>query len=381
METAQTKLRILHVISNLEVGGAEMNLLRLVQSMPKEFDNPVVSLTTIGPVGEKIRDLGAHVQALSMKKGVPDPRGAMKLAGIVNRFQPDIIQCWMYHANLLGLAVSRGRRLVWNIRCTDMDLGRYGMIYRWTVRAGALFSTLPDAVVVNSLAGRAFHASLGYAPKKWEVIMNGFDTTLYRPDASSGQEIRARLGILEDAPVIGLVNRYDPMKDHATFFRAALLLSQKNSAVHFILAGKGVTEGSPEISPHLGIMEKIRNIHLMGHRDDIPRVLNALDIASSSSISEGLPNAIGEAMATGIPCVVTDAGDSALLVGDTGIVVPKRDPEALCSAWQRLLDAGIDFRKTMGERARKRIMGHYSLQAMIRRYEALYINLITNRES
>lgn len=119
----------------------------------------------------------------------------------------------------------------------------------------------------------------------------------------------------------------------------------------------------------------------MGHRDDIPQVLNALDIASSSSISEGLPNAIGEAMATGVPCVVTDVGDSALLVGDTGIVVPKRDPEALCSAWQRLLDAGADFRKTMGERARKRIMDHYGLQAMIRRYEALYINLITNRES
>ena len=382
METAQTKLRILHVISNLEVGGAEMNLLRLVQSMPKEFDNPVVSLTTIGPVGEKIRDLGAHVQALSMKKGVPDPRGAMKLAGIVNRFQPDIIQCWMYHANLLGLAVSRGRRLVWNIRCTDMDLGRYGMIYRWTVRTGALFSFLPDAVVVNSLAGRDFHASLGYSPKKWDVITNGFDTAVYRPEASWRQHVRSELAIPGNAPVIGIVNRYDPMKGHATFFRAASLLSQANEAVHFVLAGRGMTGNNPEISSSLGAMKNKRNIHLLGERDDIPQVLNALDIATSSSIyGEGLPNAIGEAMATGIPCVVTDAGDSALLVGDTGIVVPKRDPEALCSAWQRLLDAGIDFRKTMGERARKRIMGHYSLQAMIRRYEALYINLITNRES
>ncbi|HNR50781.1 MAG TPA: glycosyltransferase, partial [Deltaproteobacteria bacterium] len=129
------------------------------------------------------------------------------------------------------------------------------------------------------------------------------------------------------------------------------------------------------------VVEKIRNIHLMGHRDDIPRVLNALDIASSSSISEGLPNAIGEAMATGVPCVVTDAGDSALLVGDTGIVVPKRDPEALCAAWQRLLDAGPDSRRAMGERARKRIMDHYSLQAMINRYEDLYRNLTSGRES
>ena len=381
MKTAKTKLGILHVISTLEVGGAEMNLLRLVRSISREFDNHVVSLTTIGPLGDKIRDLGVHVQALSMKKGVPDPRGVMKLAGIIRRFQPDIIQCWMYHANLLGLAVSRRRCLVWNIRCTDMDLAGYGMVYRWTARAGALFSSIPDAVVVNSLAGRDFHASLGYSPRKWDVIANGFDTAIYRPDASSGQYIRTRLGIPEDAPAIGLVNRYDPMKDHATFFRAASLLSQKNSAVHFILAGKGVTEGSPEISSHLGVMEKIRNIHLMGHRDDIPRVLNALDIASSSSISEGLPNAIGEAMATGIPCVVTDAGDSALLVGDTGFVVPKRDPEALCAAWQRLLEAGPDSRRAMGERARNRIMEHYNLQAMIKRYEDLYRNLTSGRES
>ncbi|MGB4109015.1 MAG: glycosyltransferase [Desulfomonilia bacterium] len=381
METAITKLRILHLISTLDVGGAEMNLLRLVRSISREFDNHVVSLTTIGPLGDKIRDLGVHVQALSMGKGMPDPRGVVKLAGVIRRFQPDIIQCWMYHANLLGRAVSRKRRLVWNIRCTDMDLAGYGVVYRWTVRAGALFSSIPDAVVINSLAGRDFHASLGYSPRKWDVIANGFDTAIYRPDASSGQYIRARLGIPEGAPVIGLVSRYDPMKDHATFFRAASLLSQKNSAVHFILAGRGMTEGSSELSPHLAVVEKIRNIHLMGHRDDIPRVLNALDIASSSSISEGLPNAIGEAMATGVPCVVTDAGDSALLVGDTGVVVPKRDPEALCAAWQRLLDAGPDSRRAMGERARKRIMDHYSLQAMINRYEDLYRNLTSGRES
>jgi glycosyltransferase involved in cell wall biosynthesis len=128
--------------------------------------------------------------------------------------------------------------------------------------------------------------------------------------------------------------------------------------------------------PHAG------HVHLLGEQRDVPRLLNAFDIAtSSSSYGEGLPNAIGEAMATGIPCVVTDAGDSALLVGDTGIVVPKRDPGALCAAWQWLLDAGSDFRRAMGERARKRIMEHYSLQVMIRRYETLYRNLTSGRRS
>lgn len=379
MKQAEAKIRILHVISTLDVGGAEMNLLRLVQSLSEQYENRIVSMTTIGPVGEKIRDLGTPVQALSMKKGVPDLHGVMKLMRIVRHFNPDIIQCWMYHANLLGLTISRRRHLVWNIRCSDMDLGRYGMIYRWTVRAGALFSPFPDTVVVNSLAGRDFHASLGYSPKKWDVITNGFDTAVYRSDASSGQQIRAQLAIPANAPVIGLVNRHDPMKGHTTFFHAASLLYQINKGAHFILAGRGVTGNNPEISSLLGAMKNTQNIHLIGERDDIPQVLNTLDIATSSSYGEGLPNAVGEAMATGIPCVVTDAGDSAVLVGDTGIVVPKKDPQALCSAWQRLLDAGPDYRKAMGERARKRIMDHYSLPSMICRYDTLYRNLIGDR--
>jgi len=381
-ECIEPRIRVLHLISTLDIGGAEMNLLRLVQGISKRYESHVVSLTSIGPLGERIRELGTDVQALGMKKGLPDPRGVIRLARIVRRFNPHVIQSWMYHANLLGLITAYRIPLVWNIRCSDMDLRRYGRIYRWTVKAGALFSPLPDAVVVNSIAGKNFHGSLGYSPRTWTVIHNGFDTAVYRPDESSRRSVRKQLGIPDAAPVIGLMNRYDPMKDHATFFRAATLLSSMDATVHFILAGRGVSEENPALSSLMSMMPHAGHVHLLGEQRDVPRLLNAFDIAtSSSSYGEGLPNAIGEAMATGIPCVVTDAGDSALLVGDTGIVVPKRDPEALCAAWQRLLDAGPDSRRAMGERARKRIMDHYSLQAMINRYEDLYRNLTSGRES
>lgn len=194
--------------------------------------------------------------------------------------------------------------------------------------------------------------------------------------------MRKRLGIPETAPVIGLTNRYDLMKDHATFFRAASLLSGTDASAHFILAGRGVSEDNPALSSLLGMVPHVRHVHLLGERHDVPGLINAFDIAaSSSSYGEGLPNAIGEAMATAVPCVVTDVGDSAALVGDTGIVVPKKDPQALCAAWQSLLDAGPDFRRAMGKRARKRIMEHYSLAAMIRRYESLYQDLTADPSS
>jgi glycosyltransferase involved in cell wall biosynthesis len=379
---AEPGVRVLHLISTLDVGGAEMNLLRLVQGISKGYESHVVSLTSIGPLGKRIRDLGIGVEALGMKKGLPDPRGVIRLARIVRRFDPHVIQCWMYHANLLGLVVSGRRPLVWNIRCSDMDLRGYGRIYRWAVKAGALFSPLPDAVVANSLAGKNFHGSLGYSPRTWTVIPNGFDTAVYRPDEPSRRSVRKRLGIPDAAPVIGLTNRYDLMKDHATFFRAASLLSGTGASVHFILAGRGVSEDNPALSSLLGTMPHVRHVHLLGERQDVPGLINAFDIAaSSSSYGEGLPNAIGEAMATAVPCVVTDVGDSAALVDDTGIVVSKKDPQALCAAWQSLLDAGPDFRKAMGIRARKRIIEHYSLQSMISRYEALYRDLTTGPES
>jgi glycosyltransferase involved in cell wall biosynthesis len=372
--------RVLHLISTLDVGGAEQTLYRLVTGMNgSSFSNMVVALTSMGHTGNMIREAGITACSLDMKKGVPNPRGLFSLARIMNEYRPHIIQGWMYHANLMALFFRNKGQVIWNIRCSDMDLASYGPLYRFTVRAGSLFSRFPDSIITNSCAGRSYHEGIGYAPKAWEVIPNGFDTTLFQPDQATGQEIRAPLDISGDAPVIGLIARFDPMKDHGTFLAAARLLLRSHPAAHFLLAGKGVSRENPYLRFLAEQTEQPSRIHLLEERKDISRILNALDIASSSSISEGLPNAVGEAMATGIPCVVTDAGDSAVLVGETGIVVPKKDPQALCSAWQRLLDAGPDYRKAMGERARKRIMDHYSLPSMICRYDTLYRNLIGDR--
>lgn len=371
-------IKILHLISTLDVGGAEQYLSRLVSSRDEaSYNSIVVSMTDIGPIGQDMRKQNVTVHSLNMKKGIPDPRGISRLNRLVSSFQPRIIQCWMYHANLLGLLFARNRHLVWNIRCSDMDLSRYGFVYKCAVRAGAAFSKIPDAVIANSFAGKRFHEGLGYNPGRWEIIPNGFDTRLFKPDSSARERMRHELGISENAPVIGLIARFDPMKDHVTFFHAAHILLRSHLNAHFILAGRGISEENSELMTLIQDFKKHDNIHLLGERSDIPQILPALDIVSlSSAWGEGLPNAIGEAMAAGVPCVVTDVGDSRILVGDTGHVVPKMNPEITARAWKQLIDAGPDHMHLLGSKARKRIEQYYSLDSSAGQYDQLYRDLI-----
>lgn len=369
-------LRILHLISTTDVGGAEQSLARLVSRLDRaQFDNRVVSMTTLGPVGTEIQKAGIAVAALGMHKGLPDPRGIIRLARIVRHFKPDIIQGWMYHANLLSLVFRHKCKIFWNIRCSDMDLSQYGLIYRWTVKAGAWLSGWPDLVIANSEAGRKWHEKLGYHPSKWEVIPNGIDTELFKPDSKAGMLIRQELGISENAVVIGLIARFDPMKDHATFFKAAALLQADQPDIHFILAGRDVDLYNRTIQNQLAGLPKPEQVHLLGERADIPAVLNALDLACLNSISEGFPNVLAEAMSCGLPCVSTAAGDAAEIIANTGLIVPPAMPQALAVALKKLCNLDRIKRQELGRHARQRVLANYSLEHFIQSYAALYQNL------
>lgn len=368
-------IRILHLISTTDVGGAEMSLARLVAGLDRgHFESLVISMTTLGPIGLEIQNTGIRVEALGMLKGLPDPRGIVRLARIVQQFKPDIIQGWMYHANLLSLLFRRGRKVFWNIRCSDMDLNQYGPIYSWTVKAGARLSGKPDLVIANSKAGRKWHEKLGYHPNKWEVIPNGIDTDIFKPDHDAGKQIRQELGIPQDARVIGLIARFDPMKDHATFFKAAAILQNDLPDVHFILAGRGVDQANRSIQEMMAVFSKPEQVHQLGERADIPAVLNALDIACLSSISEGLPNALAEAMSCGVPCVSTTVGDAAAIIADTGLTVPPVEPQDLAAALKELCNLDRANRQELGRQARQRIIENYSLERFIQSYAALYQN-------
>ncbi|HEX8948307.1 MAG TPA: glycosyltransferase [Dissulfurispiraceae bacterium] len=370
-------MKVLHIIVDLSTGGAEMMLYKLLSSMDRTaFEQEVVSLTDIGEVGEKIRKLDIPVHALGMRKQMPNPLLVLKLSRWIRRRRPDMIQTWMYHADLVGglaAKMSGGVPVVWGIRHTNLDPAyNRRMTLRVARLCASLSERLPARIVCCSEAARLTHEAIGYVPGKITVIPNGFNSQTFKPDPSARLSVRKELGLAGDVLLIGLVARFNPQKDHLTFVRAAALLHERLPEVHFVLCGDGITAENPELKEWIEDAGIRRVCHLLGKRTDIPRLTASFDIAASSSCGEGFPNAVGEAMACGIPCVVTDAGDSAFLVGDTGRVVRPMDSPGLAAAWMEVISLGRDERFRLGLSARRRVEEHFSLPAVAARYETLY---------
>lgn len=373
------KIKILHLITDLDSGGAEIMLFKLLSAMNRDsFDSLVVSMTDIGPIGKKIEKVGIPVWPLKMRKGVPSWKGFQAYWKILGRSKPDIIQTWMYHADLLGTLAGRNKKnskLIWNIRCSNMDFSQYRRLTYWVVKLCAWFSSLPEAVIVNSKQGQAHHRQMGYHPKRWELIPNGFDLQNFTQDPQARKDVRKELGLKENSILIGMIARFDPMKDHQIFLAAATQMARENPDIFFLLVGEGVTVENSFFRSFLTKDQLSGRLFLLGYRDDIARLNASLDLATSSSRGEGFPNTIGEAMACGVPCVVTDAGDSAYLVGDSGFIVPSKDSQALLEAWKRLLGLGLEERKALGSKARQRVEDLFDLDKIAAKYETLYRQL------
>lgn len=364
---------VVHVITGLGQGGAERMLQKLVSRMDSSrFRSAVISLSDEGVLGSHIRSLGVPVHALGMRANTPDPLPLVKLALLLRRFRPQLVQTWMPHADLMGTLAARAAfvpHLAWNIRCSDVDYSKYGASTRWAVKLLSRASSVPDVVVANSHAGKVSHERLGFAPRSWRIIPNGFDVERFRPLPEQRHRLREQLALPPDAFVIGLVARYDVMKDHATALAALRLLPE----AHLVAAGRGVTPDNPA----LAAADLRGRLHLLGPQDDVRNIFAGCDIATlTSAFGEGFPNAIGEAMACGIPVVTTDVGDAGAIVGDTGLVVEPQSPAALASAWQIMLREGEMKRRDRGSRARDRVIEHWSLDAVVRTYERVYSEVV-----
>ena len=363
---------ILHVITDLYLGGAETMLARLVEAQPGLAERTtVVSLLPAGFYAERLRAAGATLVELDFRNVARIPAGLARLRRIIADEKPDIIQGWMYHgdlAALLGLSLAGRRRttlLAWNIRCSSLDFSRYSRLLRLVVRACAALSSTPDLVIANSAAGMESHRALGYRPVRSEIVPNGLEVDRYKPDAAARAHIRRELGIADDAVVLAHVARVDPMKDHAGFLRAMALLPD----VQALLVGAGTEK-----------LAAARNVHRLGRRADVPRLLAAADIVvSSSAFGEGFSNAIAEGMACGLTPVATDVGDARIIIGDTGLVVPPGRPEALADAIRTIIAEPPARRRDRGEQARARIVENYSLEQAQQRFADLYADLLQRR--
>jgi len=300
----------------------------------------------------------------------------LSLIRLARSIKPDLIQGWMYPGSLAAQFVqlsSRPRaRVLWSIRNSILLPMQEKRLTVALIRLGAFMSRLPDGIVYVSHANRAQHEALGYFNKNNYVVPNGFDTSLFAPSIESRRQMRAELGVPDNIILVGLIARFHPSKDHDNFLRAAALLLQGCENVRFVVCGRGVDSDNSSINKlagELGIGEKLL---LLGERHDIPRLMTALDVLSSSSSNESFHNVIGEAMSSGLPCVATSVGGVPWLLGDTGLLAPPRNPEALAQGLKKLIDLGSPGRRLLGDAARRRIIDHFSLKAVARQYESLY---------
>jgi len=371
------KIKIVHIIAALNVGGTEMMLYKLLSRMRRDrFENIVITLKEKGSLSRDFESQNIRVYNVGGMGGILKISALIRLLKILREINPDIIQGWLVHGNFAAQITSfflpYRLSILWNIRYAALPKSETKNSTLLIIKFLSFLSSLPKKIIFNSKTSANDHIRMGYQRDKNCIIPNGFDIKLFSPSEENRRSVRLELNIPEKAILIGLIGRFDPLKDHRCFLKAGEKLLRNKREVYFLLAGREVDLQNRhliQLIEKLGISGKV---FLLGERRDVHRITAALDIAACSSVSEGFPNVIGEAMSCGIPCVVTDVGDSAWIVGDSGMVVPPCNHEALCEAWQKMIELGSVKRQILGEKARERIKNHFSIQMIVEKYEQLY---------
>jgi glycosyltransferase involved in cell wall biosynthesis len=373
---------ITHIITDLDTGGAEIMLSKLLKTVDcQRFPSRVISLTTTGSIGQQIEALGISVSAMGMKPGQISLSDITHLTEEIIKQDPAIVQTWMYHADLLGgLAAKRAgiRQIAWNIRNSTLDWKKSKTSTMFIVAICALLShSIPKKIVICSQAAAKVHRKAGYNEKKMRVIPNGFDLTIFKPDRNAGFRLRESLGLGEHVPVVGLAARFDKQKDHETFIRSAEIVLKSLPEAQFILCGDGITAKNPSITRWLSTFGVADHFHLLGRWTDMAQFHSACDVAvSSSAYGESFSNVLGEAMACGVPCISTRVGGAEELMGNIGRIVPPGDPIRLGEAVSEILLMPEDQHQDMSRMCRERVQQNFDINHIARTYMRFWEELI-----
>jgi glycosyltransferase involved in cell wall biosynthesis len=367
--------RVVVLLRKLDVGGAERQIIEFARGCSGgNLDLTIVSFYDGGELLETATWIEG-VRCVSLgKRGRWETLSFMVRAWrTIRALRPDVVYGYQTVANELSLVIGRlvGARVVWGIRASNIDHAQYGWSWRLLFRAGVLLSRFADLIIANSEAGARYVAGQGYPADRIVVIPNGINTEHFAPDRAAGQSLRVEWGIPATTPVVGLVARLDPIKDHETFLRAAALVHASRPDVKFVCVG----DGDPTYRRQL--LDRSRELGLetvvqwTGTEHRMAAVMSAFEVLCSSSVAEGFSNVVGEAMACGTPCVVTDVGDSARVVADCGAVVPPSSPQALSDALLSLLALAPERRRQLGAQARQRVAEHFSVPRLVARTQAV----------
>jgi glycosyltransferase involved in cell wall biosynthesis len=370
-------MNVLHIIIGLDVGGAEMMLKRLVESHAGNlaYRHVVVSLADIGKLGPQLQSNGVKVYSLGMRSALGIPLVLWRLVRLIRVSRPDIIQTWMYHADLLGGLAARmagNRHVIWGIRTTDVRAGGSSatVIVRWL--CARLSNWVPQMIVCAAEASRQSHIAVGYDAKKMVVVPNGYDFSWLKASFEERQSLRHQCGINQNDVVVGSLGRFHAVKDQENFVRAASLLAPQYPQLRFLMLGRGLDWDNAQLVDWIVSTGFKDRFILLGERKDVPQCLAAMDIFCLHSRTEGFPNVLAEAMAMGLPCITTDVGDAAMLLADTGVVVPKENSAALAQGVEKLLALDLDARHALGMRAKARVEAEFSMARARERFEEIY---------
>lgn len=368
-------MKILFLIRSLEAGGAERQLVLTAKDLAKRGHSVTILTFYSGGFYESELE-GAAARLISLNK-----TGRWDLLGfywrLIKRLRfesPDVLYSFLDSANVFSILCKPflfNKKIVWGVRASNMDLSAYPWISRWSYKAECFFSRFADRIIANSHAGLDYAVAHGFPREKMCVVHNGIDTEYFAPDHSLGLPLRTQWGVADNQVLIGLVGRIDPMKGHEIFLQAAAILKENATDTRFVCVGDGekaYVERMQAVAKDL----KLNNVLIWaGVQSDMPAVYNALDLLVSSSFGEGFSNVIAEAMACDVPCVVTDVGDSADIVGDCGELVPPNQSQLLADTITRQIENPPDKLA-----CRDRVVSLYSLSTYIDQTEAALKALI-----
>lgn len=373
-------VKILYVITGLNAGGAEQMLYKLLRSIDqKQFSPYVVSLSDSGVIGARIEKLGVPVYTLEMRGSILRMFRIWRLFQLIRKISPDIVHSWMYHADLIGGCIAklcRIKKICWTVRhCNlDSDSNKRSTLAVVRICAG-LSKIIPERIIFNSEASRQVHIEFGYNPQHTRVIPNGFDLDSFQPDQDSREAFRNDLGVSNEEFIVGMIGRYDQQKNHIGFISSISQVVSEYPNIRFVFAGAGVDEKNPDLMKVINEKQLQNSVFLFGYRTDIPKIMASIDLLALPSIGEAFPNVLGEAMACAIPCVATDVGDSALIIGETGRVVGSGDMAGIAKNIIDIYEMPVSERKKLGVDARKRVSELFEISAVTRQFETVYMEL------
>lgn len=381
-------IKVIHIITGLGNGGAEQQLVNNLQRLDKNiYKFYVVSLTDEGYKGRDILDLGIPILSLDCKKSSYTIirffyliRAIYLLSKYMSEVNPKIIQTWLHHADLVGLIASKlagYKNLIWSVHCSYLLPPHFTFKNRFLVKILSILSKIPKVVVFNSTAGIKSHIERGYFPRKMEKIPCGFDSIKFSPNIINREKIRKQINIAENDFVVGFVGRYHIVKDIRTFLLSVYELSKKHNNIKGVLAGENIDKSNEEILSMIKELE-LENIILLGKRDDVPDLMNSLDLFIMTSASEGFPNVLGEAMLTGLPCLVTNVGDCREVVGNNKYVFNVGDYKEISKIASEIVNFTKEQKKELSLYNIKRIVDTYEISLVSRKYHLIYQDLTNN---